>query len=35
MPLKPKVHFSLTRPDRIKVTIQSIRIENKVLKSQI
>ena len=35
MPLKPKVPISLTSPERIQVTIQSYRIENKILKSKI
>ena len=35
IPLKPKVPISLTSPERIKVTIQSYRIENKMLKSEI
>ena len=33
--LKPKAPISLTSPERIKVTIQSYRIENKMLKSEI
>ena len=35
MPLKPKAPISLTSPERIKVAIQSYRIENKMLKSEI
>ena len=35
MPLKPKAPISLMSPGRIKVTIQSYRIENKMLKSEI
>ena len=35
IPLKPKAPISLTSPERIKVTIQSYRIENKILKSEI
>ena len=35
MPLKPKAPISLTSPERIKVTIQSYWIENKMLKSEI
>ena len=35
MPLKPKAPISLMSPERIKVTIQSYRIENKMLKSEI
>ena len=35
IPLKPKAPISLTSPERIKVTIQSYRIENKMLKSEI
>ena len=35
MPLKPKALISLTSPERIKVTIQSYWIENKMLKSEI
>ena len=35
MPLKSKAPISLTSPERIKVAIQSYRIENKMLKSQI
>ena len=34
MPLKPKAPISLTSPERIKVAIQSCRIENKMLKSE-
>ena len=35
IPLKPKAPISLTSPERIKVTIQSYRIENKMLISEI
>ena len=35
IPLKPKAPISLTSTERIKVTIQSYRIENKMLKSEI
>ena len=35
IPLKPKASISPTSPERIKVTIQSYRIENKKLKSEI
>ena len=35
IPLKPKAPNSLASPERIKVTIQSYRIENKMLKSEI
>ena len=35
MPLKPKAPISLTSPERIKVTIQSYWIENKMFKSEI
>ena len=35
IPLKPKAPISLTSLERIKVTIQSYRIENKMLKSEI
>ena len=35
IPLKPKAPISLTSPERTKVTIQSYRIENKMLKSEI
>ena len=35
IPLKPKAPISLTSPERIKVTIQSYRIENKLLKSEM
>ena len=33
--LKPKAPISLTSPETIKVTIQSYRIQNKMLKSEI
>ena len=33
--LKPKAPISPTSPERIKVTIQSYWVENKVLKSEI
>ena len=35
MSLKPKAPISLPSPKRIKVAIQSYRIENKMLKSEI
>ena len=35
IPLKPKAPISLTSPERIKVLIQSYRIENKMLKSEV
>ena len=35
IPLKPKATISLTSPERIQVTIQSYRIENEMLKSEI
>ena len=35
MPLKPKAPISLMSPERIKVTIQSYRIEKKMFKSEI
>ena len=35
MPLKQKSPISLTSPEIIKVTIQSYRIENKMLNSEI
>ena len=35
MPLKPKAPISLMSPERIKVTIQSYRIEKKMLKSEM
>ena len=35
IPLKPKATISLTSPERIQVTIQSYRIENEMLKSDI
>ena len=35
IPLKPKAPISRTSPERIKVTIQSYRIENKLLKSEM
>ena len=35
IPLKPQAPISLTSPEIIKVTIQSYRIENKILKSEI
>ena len=35
IPLKPKAPISLTSSERIKVTFQSSRIENKILKSEI
>ena len=35
IPVKPKAPISVTSPERIKVTIQSYRIENKMLKSEI
>ena len=35
IPIKPKAPISLTSPERIKVTIQSYRIKNKMLRSEI
>ena len=35
IPIKPKAPISFTSPERIKVTIQSYRIKNKMLRSEI
>ena len=34
-PAKPKVPISLTSPDKIKLTLQKYRIENKQLKADV